>query len=81
MLAPQGTRVVGVYPGPVDTDMAAQLPVEKASAESVAAAILDAFEAGEEDIFPDPFAVKVGATYATSPKAVERDFAGAQAAA
>lgn len=81
MLGPQGTRVVGVYPGPVDTDMAEQMPLEKASAASVATAILDGFEAGEEDIFPDPFAVKVGAAYVASPKAVERDFAGAEAAA
>ena len=68
MLGPQGTRVGGVYPGPVDTDMAEQLPLEKASAASVATAILDGFEAGEEDIFPDPFAVKVGAAYAGRPR-------------
>jgi NAD(P)-dependent dehydrogenase (short-subunit alcohol dehydrogenase family) len=81
MLAAQGTRVVGVYPGPVDTDMAERVPLEKASSSSVAAAIFDGFEGGEEDIFPDAFAVKVGAAYATSPKTLERDLGGPAVAA
>ena len=46
MLAGQGIRVVGVYPGPVDTDMAEKIPIEKVSAASVATAILDGLEAG-----------------------------------
>lgn len=72
MLAAQGTRVVGVYPGPVDTDMAERVPMEKVSAASVAVAILDGLESGAEDIFPDPFALQIGATYSTSPKALEQ---------
>ena len=35
-LAEQGTQVFGIYPGPVDTDMAAELPLEKATTASVA---------------------------------------------
>jgi NAD(P)-dependent dehydrogenase (short-subunit alcohol dehydrogenase family) len=71
MLAAQGTRVVGVYPGPVDTDMAERVMIENVSAASVAVAILDGLETGSEDIFPDPFALQIGATYATSRKALE----------
>jgi NAD(P)-dependent dehydrogenase (short-subunit alcohol dehydrogenase family) len=49
MLGGQGIRVVGVYPGPVDTDMAEKVLMEKVSPASVATAILDGLEAGEED--------------------------------
>jgi NAD(P)-dependent dehydrogenase (short-subunit alcohol dehydrogenase family) len=80
MLAVQGTRVVGVYPGPVDTDMAEQLPLDKVSPASVAEAVLDGLESGEEELFPDPFAAQVGATYASSPKTLERNLGGAAAA-
>jgi len=73
MLAGQGIRVVGVYPGPVDTDMAEKIPIEKVSPASVAIAILDGLEAGDEDILPDPYAVEEGAVYAASPKALERN--------
>ena len=81
MLAEQGTRVVGVYPGPVDTDMAEHLPLEKVSAASVAVAIFEGLETGAEEIFPDPFALQVGTTYATSPKTLERNLAGSEIAA
>ena len=56
LLRGQGTFVVGVYPGPVDTDMAADLTVPKVSPASVATAILDGLEQGLEEIYPDPFA-------------------------
>lgn len=72
MLRDQGTRVVGVYPGPVETEMAAELPLDKASPEAVAEAILDGLEGGQEEIYPDPFAAAFGSTYAVDPKAVER---------
>ncbi len=54
-LASQGTQVTGVYPGPVDTDMAAGLDLEKETPEKVAENIFSGVEKGEEDIFPDPF--------------------------
>lgn len=71
MLREQGTRVVGVYPGPVETDMAADLPLEKASPATVAEAILDGLEQGLEEIYPDPFAAASGKTYAVNPKGLE----------
>jgi NAD(P)-dependent dehydrogenase (short-subunit alcohol dehydrogenase family) len=79
MLQGQGTRVVGVYPGPVDTDMAAEITVPKTSAASVAHAILDGLEQGLEDIYPDPFAQDFGSAYAVSPKSLEGRIAAANA--
>jgi NAD(P)-dependent dehydrogenase (short-subunit alcohol dehydrogenase family) len=75
MLREQGTGVVGVYPGPVETDMAAELKLDKASPDAVAEAILDGLERGQEEIYPDPFAAAFGTTYAVDPKAVERGLA------
>jgi len=54
LLSPQGVRVHAVLTGPVDTDMTRGFDIPKASAESVARAIFDGVENGEEDIFPDP---------------------------
>lgn len=52
--AGQGVKVHAVFAGPVDTDMTRSLDIPKASAESVARAILDGLERDEEDVFPDP---------------------------
>jgi NAD(P)-dependent dehydrogenase (short-subunit alcohol dehydrogenase family) len=71
LLRAQGTFVVGVYPGPVDTDMAADFTVPKVSPASVATAILDGLEQGLEEIYPDPFAAEYGEAYAVNPKALE----------
>ena len=55
-LAERGVRVHAVLTGPTDTDMVRDLDIPKASPESVARAIFDAVDRGEEDIFPDPVA-------------------------
>lgn len=70
-LRDQGTFVAGAYPGPVDTDMARGLPVDKTPASVVAHAILDGVEAGVEDILPDPVAVQMGAVFFSNPKELE----------
>ncbi len=80
LLGPQGTSVFGVYPGPVDTDMARDVTMPKTSPREVAFAILDAIEAGQEDIFPDPFAADFGQQFGSSPKAAERQMAAIAAA-
>ncbi len=80
LLGPQGTSVFGVYPGPLGTDMARELTLPKASARDVAFAILDGLEAGQEDIFPDPFAVDFGRRFGSSPKAAEQQMAAIVAA-
>lgn len=80
LLAAQGTSIFGVYAGPVDTDMARDVALPKASPRDVAFAILDGIEAGQEDIFPDPFAVDFGRQFESSPKASERQLAAMAAA-
>jgi hypothetical protein len=52
--------------------MIRDLNFPKTSPREVASAILDAIEAGREDIFPDPFAADFGKRYQSSPKASER---------
>src|ERR1700676_1868378 len=54
LLAGRGVSVHAVLTGPTDTDMTRGFEIPKATPASVAAAILDGVEAGEEDIFPDP---------------------------
>ena len=54
LLARQGVSVHTVLTGPTDTEMTRGLDIPKASPESVARAIFDGIENGEEDIFPDP---------------------------
>ena len=72
LLASRGVAVLGVYPGPVDTEMSKGLQFEKASPQDVASSILDGVEAGTDDIFPDPFAAVFGEQFQLSPKASER---------
>ena len=80
LLGAQGTSVFGVYAGPVDTDMVRELALPKTSPRDVAFAILDGIEAGQEDIFPDPFAVEFGRQFGSSPKAAERQNGATMAA-
>jgi NAD(P)-dependent dehydrogenase (short-subunit alcohol dehydrogenase family) len=54
LLAGKGVRVHAVLTGPTDTDMTRGFDIPKASPESVARAIFDGVENGEEEIFPDP---------------------------
>jgi NAD(P)-dependent dehydrogenase (short-subunit alcohol dehydrogenase family) len=53
LLARRGVSVHSVLTGPVDTEMTRGLEIPKASPESVARAIFDGIENGDEDIFPD----------------------------
>ncbi len=74
--AGKGVSVHAVLAGPVDTDMSRDLPIPKASPESVARAIFDGVENGEEDIFPDPMAQSVAEGWRNgAAKALERQFA------
>ncbi|MCU1671131.1 MAG: short-chain dehydrogenase [Blastococcus sp.] len=61
LVAGQGVRVHAVLPGPVDTDMTRGSDIPKASPESVALAIFDAVDNGEEEIFPDPASAPIAA--------------------
>jgi len=76
LLAGRGVRVHAVLPGPVDTDMSRGFDVPKASPESVARAIFDGVEKGEEDIFPDPMSESLAESWRSGAvKALERQFA------
>jgi NAD(P)-dependent dehydrogenase (short-subunit alcohol dehydrogenase family) len=76
LLARRGVSVHRVLPGPVDTDMTRGLDIPKASAESVARAIWDGVEKGEEEIFPDPMSEAIAEGWRSSAvKALERQFA------
>jgi NAD(P)-dependent dehydrogenase (short-subunit alcohol dehydrogenase family) len=54
-LAGQGTEVVGVHVGYVDTDMAASVDVGKVAPEAVAKAAFDGLEAGHPEVLVDEF--------------------------
>lgn len=74
--AAQNVSVHVVLPGPIDTDMARGLDIPKASPESVALAIFDGLEKGDEEIFPDPMSGAVAAGWRSSAvKALQREFA------
>jgi NAD(P)-dependent dehydrogenase (short-subunit alcohol dehydrogenase family) len=76
LLAGRGVRVHAVLAGPVDTDMARGLDIPKASPESVARAIFDSVEKGEEDIFPDPMSESMAESWrGGAAKVLERQFA------
>ena len=59
LLAGRGVRVHAALTGPTDTDMTRGFEIPKATPASVARAILDAVERGEEDIFPDPMSAAI----------------------
>jgi NAD(P)-dependent dehydrogenase (short-subunit alcohol dehydrogenase family) len=78
LLAGHGVRVHAVMGGPVDTDMLRGSTYPKASPESVAAAVFDAVENNEEDIFPDPASAFIADTRRDgATKALERQLAQA----
>jgi NAD(P)-dependent dehydrogenase (short-subunit alcohol dehydrogenase family) len=82
LLAGQGIRVHVVLAGPVDTDMSRGFDVPKASPESVARAIFDGMEAGEDEIFPDPTSASMAEGWrAGEVKAMERQNAALVASA
>jgi NAD(P)-dependent dehydrogenase (short-subunit alcohol dehydrogenase family) len=68
-----GVTVHAVLAGPIDTDMSRDLDVPKTPPESVASAIFDGLEAGEEDIFPDPMSKTMAESWRTgAAKQLER---------
>ena len=68
-LADQGTQVVGVHMGLVDTDMAASTDAPKISPASLAAAGLDAIESGADEVLGDDWAKLVKSGLTLSPSA------------
>jgi NAD(P)-dependent dehydrogenase (short-subunit alcohol dehydrogenase family) len=64
--------VIGVYPGPIDTDIIKDLPYVKSAPRVVALAIVEALQNGTEDVFPDPSAVQLFNEWKTDAKAAEQ---------
>lgn len=72
-LIPQGVSVFGVYPGPIDTDMAAGLDFDKETPQNVAVRIFDEMAKGTEEITTDAFADAFARNVKLDAKAVERE--------
>jgi NAD(P)-dependent dehydrogenase (short-subunit alcohol dehydrogenase family) len=70
----QGTLVIGVFPGLVDTDMARNMTRPKITPAAVADAVIDGVRRNIEDVYPGP-AAETEAALRRDPKAVERLFA------
>jgi NAD(P)-dependent dehydrogenase (short-subunit alcohol dehydrogenase family) len=76
LFAGHGVSVHAVLPGPVDTDMTRGLEIPKASAHSVARAIFDGVDNGDEEIFPDPLSAPLAENWRSGAvKMLERQFA------
>lgn len=71
-LASQGTLVVAVMPGTVDTEMAKDWPDPKVSPTEVAKVALQAVLDGVEDVYPGQQATEVAAQLLSDPKGVEK---------
>jgi len=72
-LASQNIRVIGVYPGPVDTRMTAGDDSPKAQPQEVARAIVMGLSGSEDELFPDGMAQELQAALLQNPKQVERN--------
>jgi NAD(P)-dependent dehydrogenase (short-subunit alcohol dehydrogenase family) len=73
--AGQGMTVHAVFPGPVDTDMTRDLELPKTPPDTVALAIFDGLENGDEDIFPDAMSRSIAESWRTGVvKALEHQF-------
>ncbi len=74
-LATQGTRVIAVMPGAVDTRMSKDFAGPKMPPTEVVKEVLAAVESGQEEVYPGDMAAGVAAGLAQDPKAVEKEFA------
>ena len=74
-LARQGTLVVGIFPGAVDTDMAKGIDMPKLDPNDVASIALKAVESGTEDVDVGDMAQGVAAGMKADPKKMEKEFA------
>lgn len=65
LLGAQGTQVLSVHPGPIDTDMAEKAGLDEMAEPPtvVSEGIVAALKQGDFHLFPDSFARQVGAAY------------------
>lgn len=74
-LKSKNIEVIGVFPGPIDTDLARDLPLQKAPAADTAEAIVEGILKGQQDIYPDPTSTQLSGLWSTNPKGLEQFFA------
>ncbi len=74
-LAAQGTHVMAVLPGAVDTDMTRDFDGPKIEPAEVAEAILHGLSIGAEEVMPGDMGAGMAMGLAMDPKAVERQLA------
>lgn len=79
-LQAQGTRVIGVLPGYVATDMTERITAPKIQPIEVVRATLDALQTDQDEVYPGEVATQIAALLLQNPKAVERQFAQSVAA-
>ncbi len=72
ILSSEPIDIISVHPGPIETDMTADLDMPKVSAAYCANEILNGVETGAEEVFPDPFSVDFAPSYAAGPKVLEK---------
>lgn len=75
-LGRRGVSVHAVLPGPVDTDMVRDMPMQKTSAQVVAQAIVDGVNAGLPEIFPDAASRQMYSVYQREPSALAAQLSG-----
>jgi NAD(P)-dependent dehydrogenase (short-subunit alcohol dehydrogenase family) len=73
-LRPKGIKVVNAFPAGIDTDMLAAVDAPKDAPEAVVRDILDAVEAGKDDVYPAS-AADVYAAWRVDQKQIEAAFA------
>ena len=56
-MSPEAYGVISVFPGPIDTEMAAGLPMEATDPAVVGRAVVGAIRSEQAFLFPDPFAL------------------------
>lgn len=73
-LSAQGTSVIGVYPGPIDTDMVARFDIEKETPQNVAREIFKGIESGAEEVYPDKVSMEFVSKLKTDAKGLEKEW-------
>jgi NAD(P)-dependent dehydrogenase (short-subunit alcohol dehydrogenase family) len=66
-LAEQGTQVVGLHMGPVDTEMGAQFPLDRVSTDQVVNAALDGIQGGVHEVLADDLSSTIKSTLTADP--------------
>jgi short-subunit dehydrogenase len=70
-LAKDNITVIGIYPGPIETELAKPVPYEKVTPEYAAVNIVKGIAEGQTYIFPDPMAQQVEQLWSTDNRKLE----------